>query len=133
MRRSIAFAFLLLLTASSAWAGRNERQPGALPAVMLTAPGDNAEVRPGQPLEFRWSSEGGSREYYDFRLYKGHETVERGLILKERVPRDQPFYRASPDLFEDGETYAWSVRQVGIHKSALTYSVFKARKAAAGA
>ena len=119
--------FCLLMTAlcplSSAMDYRGRRVPGP----MLVSPDDDTDVSGKTSLEFRWSPEGdrSSFDHYDFRLYKGHETVEAGLILQKDISSGQTTVPVETGLFEDGKTYAWSVRQVGSRKSRSSYSVFK--------
>ena len=60
-----------------------------IPPPRLLQPADKAPLR-REGITFRWSSESNSfADYYDFRLYEGTQTIESGLILKERVPRDR--------------------------------------------
>ena len=107
-----------------------ERRAGALAAVRLITPGDNADLSGLKELEFRWSGEGDRSvmDHYDFRLYKGHETVEKGLILQKKVDPGTPSLKVSADLFELGETYAWAVKAVGSRKGRSVYTVFKVVK-----
>lgn len=91
----------------------------------LIEPTDIARLDGGQ-MKFRWTTEGNSTaDYYDFRLYKGTQTVESGLLLKERVPRDKSELIVPGERFSIGESYTWSVRQVGSRKSKSSYSIFK--------
>ena len=106
---------------------RNKPAPGP----MLKTPGDNADLSGLKEIEFRWSPEGDRAgfEYYDFRLYKGSQTYESGLILKREVPAGQTSTFVDTATFENGQTYAWSVRQVGgAKKGRSSFAVFKAHK-----
>ncbi|HTL69877.1 MAG TPA: hypothetical protein VL404_01155 [Candidatus Eisenbacteria bacterium] len=95
------------------------------PVPRLIQPTDRAQLT-AEGIRFRWSAEGNSSaEYYDFRLYEGVQAVESGLILKERVPRDRSEWIVPADKFKPGQTYAWTVRQVGTRRSKPGYSIFK--------
>jgi len=92
------------------------------PPVLLSPAAEQVDLAGKDTLEFKWSPhEGirGIREYYDFRLYKGYNTVESALILKERLPGDTYQYNLASDKFEEGQTYTWTLRQVysGLLKS----------------
>lgn len=97
------------------------------PGPMLNSPTDNTDVTGRDQLEFRWSPEGdrSSFDHYDFRLYKGPQTVEAGLILQKNVPSGETSFLVDTSYFKNGETYAWSVKQVGSRKSRTSFSVFK--------
>lgn len=103
---------------------------GKPPGPTLVAPGDDQNLSGKQNLEFRWSPEGDRAgfDHYDFRLYKGHQTVESGLILKKEVPSGVNSTQVETSLFEAGQSYAWSVRQIGRTKSRSSYTVFKVIK-----
>ncbi len=98
-----------------------------LPAPRLLAPGDDVNLKGLENLEFRWSPEGdrSSYEYFDFRLYKGPQTYEAGLILNEKVPAGQTHFNVPATQFEVGQTYAWSVKPIGRKKGRVNFEVFK--------
>jgi hypothetical protein len=84
-------------------------------------------------LGFKWSPhEGvsGSRDYYDFRLYKGYNMNEGALLLKVRVPGDIYQYNVNSDRFQDGQVYTWALKQVynPLRQSDWRYISFKAVK-----
>ena len=104
---------------------------GRIPGPTLVTPGDDEDITGKEMVEFRWSPEGDRSSFsrYDFKLYKGHETIEAGLILKKEVPSGENSTRVEASLFEDGQTYAWSVRQAGgARKSQTSFAVFKVIK-----
>ncbi len=119
---ALSMAVVFLLAAPHAEAGR--RKLNGPPAPMLMHPLDEARIK-GESLEFRWSNEGGRPEYYDFRLYKGTQTYDAGLILKEKVPGDKTVFRVPADTFIEGETYTWSVRQIKVQRGPADYVIFK--------
>ena len=127
----VVLLFLLVLsTTAEGIGGYLEREGDHTPRPVLIAPTTETVTLTGEKgLVFKWSPhEGGRgmREYYDFRLYKGYETLEKTLILKEKVdPRTYEF-RISADKFVDGEIYTWSLRQAydGMHKSDRSIASF---------
>ena len=132
--KKLIFGILILVfigfSADTASA-RISRKANELPAPMLHAPGDEADLTGKETLEFRWSPEGDRSgfSYYDFRLYRGNQDYEPGLILKEQVPAGQTSFSIPTSQFEAGQTYTWSVRQAGgSKKGAKAYSVFKVAK-----
>lgn len=99
-------------------------------APTLVEPADEPDLTGRATVRFRWSPEGdrSSFDHYDFRLYRGHQTVEKGLLLQRNVPSGEVSTEVDSALFANGETYAWSVRQVGGRKSRSSFAVFKAVK-----
>ena len=123
----LVFLGILPDTASA----RISRKGSESPAPTLRAPGDETDLSGKEMLEFRWSSEGDRTgfSYYDFRLYRGHQDYESGLMLKAQVPAGETSYSVPVAQFEAGQTYAWSVRQAGgSQKGTKAYSVFKVAK-----
>jgi hypothetical protein len=121
------FAALTAVFASPAYAGRKAGDP---PAPKLTVPGDFVDLTGKNALEFRWTDAGGQTGpfVFDFRLYKGNQTVESGLILKKEISARESSVSIDASQFEDGQTYAWSMRTVGLRKSRSNYSIFKVKK-----
>ena len=124
----VLFAIVMFSAAVPAAAGG--RKGGEAPAPRLVTPTDNADITGKNSLEFRWTTErgGGSLEYYDFRLYKGSQTIESGIMLKEKVPAGKTDFSVGADKFEDGQIYCWSVRPMGSKKGRSNYSIFKIKK-----
>lgn len=84
-------------------------------------------------LTFKWSPFQGTlllRKCYDFRLYKGYQTLESTQVLKKIV--DPKVYAVVLDanLFEDGQVYTWTLRQIycDIRKSDAAYNSFRVIK-----
>ena len=115
---ALSFCFLL-----PAWA--NNGRLGGAPPPTLIQPGDNTDITGQDALEFRWSNEGGNFDHYDFKLYKGPQTVESGMILHQNLPAGSDSFPVKASMFEAGQTYAWSLRRVGNNKSRTAFSVFK--------
>lgn len=84
-------------------------------------------------LEFKWSPHEGSptqRDYYDFRLYKGFTVLESTRICVMRVNPRQWSIALNADMFQDGQVYTLTLRQVytGSLKSRRAYQSFKIKK-----
>ena len=83
-------------------------------------------------LRFEWTPEGDStrRRYYDFRVYKGLEMNDASMIFKDKITTFR--VELTTDLFQDGQVYMWTVRQVydGHGKSLKNWSSFRAVKKA---
>ena len=127
MRRALAVFLLALtvgVTCGDAFAG--ERRLGALPAPEIMSPTENTVVS-ADGLEFRWSM-GVRPDYTDFRLYKGTETIEKNLILKERVGNGKSVFVVPASTFENGATYAWAIRLVGLQKGRSVYALFTVKR-----
>lgn len=122
------FVVLCLLSVSPAFAGgRKLGEMFAAPRLVL--PSDETDLSGKKELEFRWGPESGANfDHYDFRLYKGTETYEKGLILKKQVPRNTNSIALDASQFEAGQTYAWSLRYVGNSKSRSAYAIFFIKK-----
>jgi len=137
MNRIVLIIAVLLLSGPAFARGvidnmdKGEISSDFVPSPVLLSPAtDEVDLTGKDTLEFKWSpQEGirGIREYYDFRLYKGYNTVESALILKERLPGDTYQYNLTSDKFEEGQTYTWTLRQVysGLLKSDPSQVSFK--------
>jgi hypothetical protein len=79
-------------------------------------------------LEFKWiRARFVETDYFDFRLYKGYNTTEPNLILKQKIPSDTYPIRVPATLFENNQVYTWVLVQVFINgqKSSVSFSSFK--------
>ncbi len=110
-----------------AYAGR---KAGEQPAPRLLSPTDLVDLTGKDKLIFTWGTEGdrSAITYYDFKIYKGHETFEAGLIRREKVAASDSSIAIESSLFENGGTYAWQMRSMGLRKSRSAYSIFKVKK-----
>lgn len=92
------------------------RRGGHVPPPMLLEPiSEVVDLSGKDTLEFRWSPHEGrraQRRSYDFRLYKGYNMIESTLILKRSVPPGKHRIYLDSGLFESGQIYTWSLRQV---------------------
>ena len=136
MRYAVIVVILALLLPGPAMAGigSSGRDNDFTPEPVLISPtGEEVDLTGKPELEFKWSpheARRGFREYYDFRLYKGYEMLERSLLIKRRI--DPNTYRTSvnADTFKDGEVYTWSLRQRydGLQKSRRSTASFRVIK-----
>lgn len=126
---SLILIFILGFPGTS-FAGRSGRSVRELPAPMLAYPGE--EIRLDQDeIEFRWrqSASLSGFAYYDFRLYRGTAMVKDNLVMREKVPSRYSSIKVKSSLFEEGETYSWSLRlRDGTRDSRSNFSVFKAKR-----
>jgi len=126
MRRLVTFFLITMILAVPAYAGGRR---GQSPPPRLFEPNEYADLRGKSELLFRWGSEGGSEiSEYQFKLYKGTQTVEAGLIKAETVPAKQGRISLPADLFENGQTYTWQMRGSGTSKTRPIYTNFKVEK-----
>ncbi len=124
--KKIVLVLSMLLISATAFAGQPKGQ--FMPTPDLIAPGDDLVIAGKPEVEFRWSGQADSTklQYYDFRLYKGSKGYEPDTIFQSQLPRSQSSIMVKSDLFKVGETYSWSVRQIGnSSKGRKANSVFK--------
>lgn len=84
-------------------------------------------------LTFSWSSSGSfsaSRNYFDFKVFKGRQTYEKNLVFRKRLPANVYSIELDSALFENGQTYTWTLRQslFGQAPSDDSYNSFTVRK-----
>ena len=126
MKRILSFFLILsLVSAFPVFAGGRRGNTSAAPR--LFEPSDDTDLTGKNELIFRWGSEGDRSVItdYQFKLYKGAQTVESGLIKAETVPARINHLSLPADLFKNGETYAWQLRGTGSGKTRPAYAVFK--------
>jgi len=104
-----------------------------VPELMLLSPvGETVDLTGEETLEFKWSPFEGrvyKRQGYDFRLYKGRRTYAQDEIYKEQVGPNVYHAVLKADMFEDGEVYTWTLRQLYFdNKSDAAYNSFKVVK-----
>lgn len=128
-RISLAFV-LFFLTALSAFArGTDFGLSFDVPDPRLLAPiSAKVDLTGRDSLEFKWSPFEGQqwlRKYYDFRIYKGRNMVEANIIYRKHVDPATYSVVLGSDLFQEGQVYTWSLRQVyDSDKSAEVYNSF---------
>ncbi|MCG3176771.1 MAG: hypothetical protein MOGMAGMI_01735 [Candidatus Omnitrophica bacterium] len=115
------------LLPGEAEAGRRAGKDQTHVAPTLIAPGDVARPQDGQ-LEFRWRGNADRTvlSHYEFRLYKGPQSYEPYLIMKQEVTDGKESLSLPVSTFEPGQTYSWSVK-AALHagKGRSASSVFR--------
>ncbi|MDD5729827.1 MAG: hypothetical protein PHN57_01670 [Candidatus Omnitrophica bacterium] len=79
-------------------------------------------------LEFKWIARNlVQTRYFDFRLYKGYNTIEKNLIFKKQLNTGENTVKLASSMFEVNQVYTWTLMQVflGGDKSEKSYSPFK--------
>ncbi len=127
MRRLCLLILIVALTAAPAYAGGRK---GLQPPPRLYEPTENADLRGKSELLFRWDSAGDRSVIsdYQFKLYKGTQTVEAGLIKAETIPASKDRISLPAEMFESGQTYTWQIRGTGSGKTRPAYTNFKVQK-----
>lgn len=124
------FLVLPLSVQSIKYAKASETNDDLAPEPWLLEPVLEAVDLTGKDtLAFKWRPDPGPllyRKCYDFRLYKGYQTYESTQILKKRVDPNVYSVVLDASLFEDGQVYTWTLRQVycDIRKSDAAYNSF---------
>lgn len=133
MLPAIFMAMLGLLLASESFAGHMGLRyfDDFVPQPVLLEPTrETVDLTGREWLDFKWSPHEqarGFRDYYDFRLYKGYDMLESTLIMKQKVDPTSNGIRLPASMFEAGQVYTWSLRQVydGYRKSNRSYQSFR--------
>ncbi len=83
----------------------------------------------GDSLEFKWWHGGFGVRSYEFSLYKGGGPYG-DVIMQKTLPFNASSIQVESKLFEDGQTYTWTLRQVSDdgQKSDLSFNTFKVNK-----
>jgi len=109
----------------------NEGVYNYVPEPRLKSPVyETAAIKNNQPLEFSWWNDSGESGGFVFRLYKGYKMLESNLLLKETLPQNASSFEASPDLFEVGKVYTWSLTRISFagYKSDRSFNSFRVIK-----
>lgn len=96
----------------------------------LVSPIYDATVITGDTLLFKWWHTNIGIDRYEFNLYKGADMFSDNLILKKILPFSQSSIKLDASLFENGQVYTWSLRQItnGGLKSDRSFITFAAIK-----
>lgn len=126
--KSLLLALILCLSFTPLAEAGGRR--GIQPPPRQFEPTDQADLTGKSELLFRWGSEGDRSliQEYQFKLYKGSQTVESGLIHSVTVPARQDRLTLPAEMFESGGTYAWQLRGSGSAKTRPAYTVFTVKK-----
>ncbi len=122
MKKIAAVFSLAVLLAVPVLAGGGK---GDAPLPRLLSPGDVAVLNAEGKLEFRWGTEGGAFDHYDFAIYKGTQPYEPYMILAKEISIDQKSVLIDGKTFEPGQSYSWSLRYAGPRRGLKAYSIFK--------
>jgi hypothetical protein len=104
-----------------------------VPQPAMLKPYNDVDLSGKNELEFSWSPYEGSRmdrQYYEFKLYKGYQTVEKTLIFEKEVDPNFSGIKIDAGMFEIGQVYTWTLRQAynSIRKSQKSHAIFKVIK-----
>ncbi len=125
-KRLCLFLLMMAFAVTPAHAGGKR---GQQPPPVLVEPSEKADLRGKSELLFRWRGERSSEiSEYQFKLYKGTQTVEAGLIKAETIAAGTDHFSLPVDLFENGQTYTWQIRGTGSGKTRPAYTNFKVEK-----
>ena len=108
---------------------------GTLPPPQLVSPtSDSVNLTGKDTLEFKWIGiDAVMVDHYEFKLYKGYQTLASTLILKAKVSRDEASFKVDSEKFSDTNVYTWVLKQISIsgRKSDPGFSSFTIIKKAA--
>lgn len=133
-KKTIAAVFLILavfILAANPSFGRGilDQVDGFRPAVDLLYPvTHDIDLTGKATLQFRWrQTDLAQTGHYEFRLYKGYDTLESTMILKRDISRDALPFELPAGNFESNQVYTWSLRQVYLSgaKNDIAQSSFK--------
>lgn len=86
-----------------------------VPQVILKSPvTEMLDLRGQESVTFTWSTAqrpSYGRELFQFRLFKSRELLADNIMISEDLPSNVKKFTVKADLFENGKTYVWSVRQ----------------------
>ena len=88
---------------------------------------ETAVITGNNPVEFRWFNDYMGIDHFIFKIYKGYNMYESGLIDKQNISSGKASVKISADLFENGQVYTWSLIQVALsgEKSEKSFNSFK--------
>ena len=105
--------------------GLNQSFPGPELFYPVT---DNVDLKGVLYLEFKWRrNDSVYTRNYDFRLYKGYQTIASNLILKKIISTDEYPFKVESLVFDLNQVYTWVLRQITFdgRKSDKSFSSFK--------
>ena len=88
---------------------------------------DRVSLEKGKPLVFQWWNDFAETSGFILKVYKGYNMDAANLILKKDLSPGVSSLEVSPDLFEDGQVYTWSLIRIAFagHKSDKSFNSFK--------
>jgi uncharacterized protein (DUF2062 family) len=123
--------FSSLLTPLYAEGARLNRFNNAPPVPRLLYPINDKVVLSGKDfLEFKWINDFTPTDHYVFKIYKGYNMYESGLVNKQNIGGGENSVKIKSDFFENGQVYTWSLILVdfGGEKSEKSFNSFKVIK-----
>jgi hypothetical protein len=83
-----------------------------------------------EPLEFKWWNDHMGIDHFMFKIYKGYNMYESGLIHKQILSSNEASVKIKSELFDDSQVYTWSLIQVSHsgQKSDKNFNSFKVIK-----
>ncbi len=102
------------------------------PPRLLYPINDKVDITGKNNLEFKWWNDQINTDHFEFRLYKGANMYEDGLLIKQSLPLSAGKFPVSADIFNDGQTYTWSLIRVDLSgkKSDRNFNTFVVTKRA---
>ncbi|MFA5115535.1 MAG: hypothetical protein WC469_05695 [Candidatus Omnitrophota bacterium] len=135
LRLTVCFAFLfstfIFTTPATSYLGINMYND-SMPGPKLLYPITEDIVLTGKDyLEFRWMrSNMAITDHVVFKLYKGYNTIQDNLIMKQDFPVDAYPIKLPASQFEEEKVYTWVLIEVfrSGKKSDKSFSSFKVIK-----
>ncbi|MDD5044070.1 MAG: hypothetical protein PHU91_04105 [Candidatus Omnitrophica bacterium] len=125
---SVLFLSVFFFSSLSYAQMMGRRSIGFFPAPTLLYPTTgNIDLSGKESLEFRWERlDLANTRYFYFKLYKGYDTTEASLILKQQSDKSVYPIQIPASQFEAGQTYTWVLQQVFLSgdKSDRAFSSF---------
>jgi len=127
IRIFLAAFFIGLISGNIALCRSNSSEVTIMPR--LAYPTGPEVTITGDYLEFKWWHGGIGVRSYEFNLYKGGGP-SGDVIVQKTLPFDVSSVQVEAKLFEDGQTYTWTLRQVADdgQKSDQSFNTFRVNK-----
>ncbi len=108
------YLFLVLLADHHLCYARGGRDFVSMPGPTLLYPAtENIDLKSGPFLEFRWERVNTVwADHYDFKLYKGYQTMQANLLVKKQLSTDDYPFKLDAANLEVNQVYTWSLTQV---------------------
>jgi len=108
----LALLFVLIMAPPVLSRGLDPFRTPAPPQIVSPS-SDQVDLTGKDSLEFKWIIIDSARvDYCELKLYKGYETLQSTLILKQQISADTSSFQLKSSTFEDGQVYTWSLKEV---------------------
>ncbi|MCK9614086.1 MAG: hypothetical protein M0R48_01125 [Candidatus Omnitrophica bacterium] len=123
----ISFFVMLVVTENIALCRSNTSEMTSEPRMVY--PTGYQVTITGDYLEFKWWRAGAEVRSYEFSLYKGGGPFG-DIIVQKTLPFNASSIQVEAKLFDDNQTYTWTLRQVSNdgQKSYKSFNTFKVSK-----